>query len=143
VEDLLPLQEYLIQFTEANMLEKRGDIFIEGIDVIIRRDLDKHGALLEKNQLDIQALQRARSNEIDRKRFYGDQKGKRKYRDDAMDIAIKQMNTNIAGLSVKIKQAEDMKVENTIIVDALSKQLKDYDLGIREMAKRKINGNSN
>lgn len=121
----------------------RGDTFVEGIDVIIKRDLEKHKALLENNILGIQSLQAARSNEIARKRFYGEQKGKRRYRDDEMDKAIGQMNKNIAHLSIRIKLTEDMRAENVVIVDTLTKQLEDYNLKVREIARYKSNGNGN
>ena len=119
------------------MTTERGDIFVEGIDVIIRRDLEKHKALLEQNNLDIQSFQQARSSEISRKRFYGEQKGKRNYRDADMDIAIEQMNKNIGHLSIRIKVAEDLRKHNTVIVDTLTQQLKEYDIDIRAMARRR------
>ena len=122
---------------EANMLTERGDIFVEGIDTIIRRDLEKHKSLLEMNNLNIQALQGTRSSEIARKQFYGEQKGKRKYRDEDMDIAIGQMNKNIVQLSIRIKLTEDMRKENTHIIDTLTQQLEDYNKGLKAMAIRK------
>ena len=125
------------------MLDKRGDIFIEGLDVIIRRDLNKHKSLLEVNILNIHSLQATRASEIDRKRFYGEQKGKRRYRDDEMDKAIEQMNKNIAHLSIKIKFTKDQRDQNTIIVDTLTEQLNGYELGLRAMARRKINKDAN
>lgn len=115
----------------------RGDVFVEGIDVIIKRDLEKHTSLLEHNILDIQAFQGARSSEIAKKQFYGEQKGKRKYRDADMDIAIEQMNTNINHLSKQITFTEDQKKFNTNIVDTLTKQLEDYNIGIRKMLRHK------
>ena len=118
------------------MVIQRGDTFIEGIDVIIRRDLDKHKALLEVNELSIQSLQAARSAEIRRKQFYGEQKGKRRYRDKDMDIAIEQMNKNIGHLSIRIKLTEDLREHNTHIVDTLTEQLENYNIMIRELASR-------
>ena len=128
---------------EVNMEIQRGDIFIEGIDIIIRRDLEKHKALLEKDIMGIESLQVARSNEIRRKQFYGEQKGKRRYKDNAMNTAIEQMNKNIGHLSMRIKFTEDMKKQNTLIVDTLTEQLKEYDTMLRTIAKRNINGDSN
>ena len=126
--------ESLTLFMVVNMIE-RGDIFVEGIDVIIRRDLDKHKAILEMNVMDIQAFQKSRSSEIE--------KGKRRYRDDAMDEAIEQMNKNIGHLSIRIKFAEELRDQNTIIVDTLTKQLEDYNKGIRALASYKLNNNGN
>ena len=109
------------------MVAKRGDTFIEGIDVIIKRDLDKHQSLLDKNNMDIQSLTFARQGEIDRKRFYNEQKGKRKYKDDAMDKAISQMVVNIAHLSNQIFKTKEHRVQNAHIVDTLTAQLADYN----------------
>lgn len=115
---------------------KRGDVFVKGIDVIIRRDLDKHKDLLDRDNLNIQAFHEARSTEINRKRFYGEQKGKRNYDDEAMDKAIEQMNENIKNLSIKIALCEESKKTNTQIVDTLSNQLVEYEKGIKELASR-------
>jgi hypothetical protein len=104
----------------------RGDILIEGIDVIIKRDLDKHKSLLEKNNMDIQAFETARTGEIGRKRYYNNQKGKRNYDDDAMDKAIEQMAINIAHLSDRIKITKELRKQNTQIVDTLTPQLAQY-----------------
>ncbi len=98
----------------------RGDIFIEGLDVIIRRDLEKHTALLEQNNINIQTFRVAQSSEIQKKRFYGEQKGQRKYRDSDMDKAIFQMSTNIKHISNRIKITVQLKKENTVIVDTLT-----------------------
>jgi len=130
------LLEFLILFMEANHF-KRGDIFIEGIDVLIKRDLEKHQSLLEKNNLDIQALEYARTNEIGRKKFYNTQKGKKNYDDDAMDSAIQQMVINIRHISDRITIAKQMRAQNTQIVDTLSDQLKNYYIGLA--AKSKMN----
>ena len=114
-------------------MDHRGAIVIEGIDIIIKRDLDKHKALLEKNIIDIQAMNRARGSEIGRKRFYGEQKGKRRYQDDAMDAAIIQMSINITGYSRKILATEELKKFNTNIVDTLTQQLKDYNINLKKL----------
>ncbi len=115
------------------MEAKRGDTFIEGIDVIIRRSLEKHTDLLETNVRNIEAFQSARSSEIGRKRFYRDQKGKRKYKDDAMDKAIAQMNTNITHLSDRISVTQGLKKENTHYVDTLTEQLKKYYIDLKKV----------
>lgn len=115
---------------------KRGTTFIEGIDVIIRRDLDKHKSLLDKNNLDIQSFQQARSGEIGRKRFYTDQKGKKKYDDDAMDKAIEQMSRNINHLSGRISVTRQLKEQNTLIVDTLSEQLKQYNIDLSNIKRQ-------
>ena len=60
-----------------------------------------------------------------------------------MDKAIAQMNKNIAHLSIRIKVIEDIRKQNTVIVDTLTGQLEDYNIGIRALAKRKMNGNGN
>ena len=127
------------------MVAKRGDTFVEGIDVIIRRDLDKHKDLLNMNNLNLQAFAAARDNEIGRKRFYGEQKGKRKYRDEDMDKAIRQMNTNIGKFERDIRLTKDQKEMNTRIVDTLTQQLKDYDVGYKQLVEqlRKENLNAN
>lgn len=104
----------------------RGDIFIEGIDVIIERDLNKHKSLLEKNNMDIQAMEHAISSEIQRKKYYNKQKGKRNYNDEAMDTAMEQMRVNISHLGNKLKVTKELRIQNTQIVDTLTPQLAQY-----------------
>jgi len=112
-------------------MEARGTVFIEGIDVIIRRDLDKHKSLLNRNNMDILAFESAVGTEINRKRFYKKQKGKRNYNDEAMDIAITQMTVNITQLSNRVKIAKELRIQNTHIVDTLTKQLDEYYIDLR------------
>tara|TARA_R110000772_G_C13310328_1_gene440486 strand:+ start:3388 stop:3738 length:351 start_codon:yes stop_codon:yes gene_type:complete len=108
------------------MVAKRGTVVVEGLDVIIKRDLDKHKFLLNKNNLDLQAIETARSHEISRKKFYTTQKGKRNYNDEAMEKAIAQMNDNIGLYSIQVKSIKESRTFNTNIVDTLTKQLEDY-----------------
>ena len=114
---------------------KRGDTFIEGIDVIIRRDLDKHKSLLERDNMNILAFEEARNSEIQRKRFYVGQKGKRNFNDEAMDTAITQMRVNIEHLSGRIKITKELRAQNTQIVDTLTKQLDEYYKMLKEVVK--------
>ncbi len=114
---------------EAN----RGDIVIEGLDLIIIRDLDKHKALLERNIIELQAISAARSTEIERKKFYKTQIGERNYNDKAMAIAIGQMSVNITKYSSTIAGLQDAKAFNTNIVDTLTKQLAEYYVNIRKL----------
>ena len=108
------------------MEAKRGTVFVEGINVIIKRDLDKHKSLLERDILNINHFQETRNSEIQRKKFYAEQKGKRNYDDAKMDEAILQMNKNIAHLSARIDITRKLKEQNTLIVDTLTKQLEQY-----------------
>lgn len=121
---------------------KRGDVFVEGIDIIIKRDLEKHIELLNNNNLDIQAFEVAVASEIGRKRSYGKQKkvtknGKLRYDPVAMDKAIVQMNVNIRHLSDRIKITKELRQHNTIIVDTLTAQLNDYNNGLRLLSKHR------
>jgi hypothetical protein len=112
-------------------MEARGTIFIEGIDVIIRRDLDKHKSLLEKNNMDIQAFENAINSEIQRKKFYVKQKGQKKYDDTAMDVAIEQMRINITHLGDRLKITKELRRQNTQIVDTLTPQLVQYYVDLK------------
>jgi len=104
----------------------RGEILIEGIDVIIRRDLDKHKSLLERDNLNIQAFENSIASEIQRKKYYVKNKGQRNYSDDAMDKAIEQMRINITHLGDRLKITKQLRIQNTQIVDTLTVQLDEY-----------------
>lgn len=109
--------------------ERRKDpeIFIEGIDVVIKLDLGKHKEMLAQAQVERVSFQEARDHESKRKRHYYRQIGEGKYNDDALLAAVKDIRINIRHLSDKVKLSNDKIDHETLIVDTLTAQLKDYN----------------
>jgi hypothetical protein len=109
--------------------ERRKDpeIFIEGIDVVIKLDLGKHKEILARTQTEKVSFQEARDHESARKRHYYRQIGQGKYDDDALLRSVKDIRINIRHLSDKVKLSDDKIEHETLIVDTLTAQLKDYD----------------
>lgn len=109
--------------------ERRKDpeIFIEGIDVVIKLDLGKHKEILAQTQVEKVSFQEARDHESKRKRHYYRQIGQGKYNDDALFAAVKDIRINIRHLSDKVKLSDDKIEHETLIVDTLTAQLKEYD----------------
>ena len=58
-----------------------------------------------------------------------------------MDIAIKQMNTNIGKFERDIKFTKEQKEMNTRIVDTLTEQLKEYEVAQKDYIKHLQNAN--
>ena len=103
------------------------EIFIKGIDVVIKLDLGKHKELLARTQLELQAFNEAVVHESGRKRHYYRQIGKGKYNDEALQNSIKDIRINIRHLSDKVKLSKEKVEHHTLIVDTLTAQLKEYN----------------
>ena len=109
--------------------ERRKDpeVFIEGIDVVIKLDLAKHKEMLAQAQIERAPFEEAREHESARKRHYYRQIGQGKYDDGALLRSVKDIRVNIRHLSDKVKLSDDKIDHVTLIVDTLTTQLKDYD----------------
>jgi len=103
------------------------EIFLEGIDVVIRLDLGKHKELLVQTQAELVAFREARDHESARKRHYFRLIGGGKYNDDSLRRSVEDIRTNIRHLSDKVKLSEEKIDHHTLIVDTLTEQLQDYD----------------
>lgn len=103
------------------------EVFIEGIDKVIRLDLGKHKEMLAQAQIEIVAFRESVEHESARKRHYYRQVGKGKYNDEALLNSVKDMRINIRHLSDKVKLSQDKIDHETLIVDTLTAQLKEYD----------------
>ena len=103
------------------------EIFIEGIDEVIKLDLGKHKELLVQTQAELVSFREARDHESARKRHYYRLIGKGKYNDDALRKSVGDIRLNIRHLSDKAKLAQDKIEHHTLIVDTLTEQLEDYN----------------
>lgn len=103
------------------------EVFIEGIDVVIKLDLGKHKELLAQTQTELTSFREARDHESARKRYYYRLVGGEKYDDESLLRSVKDIRINIRHLSDKAKLAEDKIEHHRLIVDTLTEQLKDYD----------------
>ena len=117
------------------------EVFIEGVDVIIRLDLGKHKELLAQTQTELLAFREAAAHEIKRKKHYYRLIGGGKYDDDALRSSVKDIRINIQHLTNKAKLAEDKIEHYTLIVDTLTEQLKRYNT-VAAAVKRSLNGNA-
>jgi chromosome segregation ATPase len=106
---------------------KDPEIFIEGIDVVIRRDLDKHKALLVQTTTELESFREAAAHESARKRHYYRQIGKGKFNDDALRRSVKDIRVNIRHLTDKAVMAEERIEHHKTIIDTLTEQLREYD----------------
>ena len=103
------------------------EIFIEGIDVVIRLDLGKHKELLAQTQIELLSFREARDHESAIKRHYYRLIGGGKYNDTALMRSVKDIRVNVRQLADKAKLAEDKIEHHKLIVDTLTTQLKEYD----------------
>jgi hypothetical protein len=110
----------------SNKRRLEPEIFIEGIDVVIKLDLGKHKELLAQTQTELMSFREAQDHESARKRHYYRLVGSGKYNDESLLRSVKDIRINIRHLSDKAKLAEDKIKHHKLIVDTLTDQLKDY-----------------
>ena len=103
------------------------EIFIEGIDKVIKLDLGKHKEMLAQAQVDLESFNIAVAHESGRKRHYYRLIGGGKFNDDSLRSAVKDIRINIRHLSDKAKLARDKIEHETLIVDTLTAQLNEYN----------------
>ena len=103
------------------------EVFIEGIDVVIKLDLGKHKELLAQTQTELLSFKEAVAHEGARKRHYYRLIGGGKYNDDALRSSVKDIRINMRQLSDKAKLAQDKIDHHTLIVDTLTGQLSEYN----------------
>ena len=108
--------ELRTQFMEAN-------IVIKGIEVVIKRDLEKHKTLLERSAIEMLSFKEAVSHEIKKKKHYKSLLGEGKYNDDSLVKSMDMIAINIRHLSDKVKLSQDSIDHHRLIVDTLTKQL--------------------
>lgn len=107
--------------------EKDPEIFIEGIDKVIKLDLGKHKVLLARTRVELEAFNVATAHESGRKRHYFRLIGGGKYDDDSLRRSVKDIRINIRHLADKAKLATEKIAHHTLIVDTLTAQLAEYN----------------
>ena len=117
------------------MAHKDPEIVFEGMEIIIKRDLEKHKVLLITSNQELLAFRNARSHEIKRKKYYKSLIGGEKYNDDSLRRSMDDIAINIRHLSDKVKLSEDAIKHHTLIVDTLTEQLENQNRGLDALAK--------
>lgn len=115
-------------------------VVIEGLDVILKRDIEEHQGHLERSKLEKQKFVEARSHEIKRKRNWRGHIGGGKFDDEALEVALAQMVQNIAMWSDKVKLSDDAIAHHTHIVDTLSAQLEEHNATLAAIVANRDNG---
>jgi hypothetical protein len=102
---------------------KEPVVIIDGLEVIIKRDLEKHKLLLIRSKADLDAFRLALSHQIKKKKHYVFQVGGGKYSDAALWESIAMIGVDIRHISDKAKLAEEALAHHSLIVDTLTAQL--------------------
>lgn len=103
------------------------EVFVEGMDVIIKLDLGKHQELLAQTTVEKAAFVEAVDHESARKRHYYRLIGGGKFNDDSLRRSVEDIRINIRHLSDKVKLSQDKIEHHTLIVDTLAAQLEKYN----------------
>lgn len=109
-----------------SMARKDPEIFIKGMDKIIKRDLEKHKGLLARSKLELDSYKLSRSQLIKRKKHYVSLINNSKYNDDSLQRSVEMIAIDIKQMSDKVKLSNDAIDHHTLIVDTLTKQLEEY-----------------
>jgi len=111
------------------------EIFLEGIDEVIKKDLGRHRELLARTRIEMASWRQAVKHESAKKRHYYRLIGKGKYDDDSLRNSVADIRINIRHLSDKVEAAELKIAHHTEIIDTLAQQLEDYDRQAERVAK--------
>jgi len=134
------------EFIERKDMGAEPIMVVEGMEDVIKLDLEKHKDLLDRTKHELQAYTGARAHEIKKKKHYKSLIGGGKYDDEALRRSMDEIGVNITHMSNKVKAAQEKIEHHTLIVDTLSKQLEDQYKGLATLAehrKREIDALSN
>lgn len=104
-------------------MEVNRNIVIEGLEDVIKKDLEKHKLILEQTKSELDTYNQSVSHLVKRKKNYSGLKGGGKYNDKALTKSIAMIQIDITAISNKAKLARE-KIEHTkVIVDTLTVNL--------------------
>jgi len=109
------------------------EIVIEGMEDIIKMDLDKHKGLLVQTKLDLAAFREAKGHESRKRIHYKNLVKDGKYNKAAMERAIEQCVINIRHLGDKAKLAQEKIQHHDMIVAELEVGLANQMLGLKHL----------
>lgn len=124
----------------------RGQLVIEGMDVIIKRELDRHKMIISTLNKQIEVLKEQIDHLKQKKVAWANMIGQRRFNAEAMQKAIKgmedQITNNSNDLAIKRQQlAYSMKQ-----VTMYDEQMQNYYKGLADLAqarKEELDGDSN
>ena len=108
-----------------SMVAKEPVVVIAGLENLIKRDLEKHKALLVQSRTTLNAFKVAVSHQIKMKKHYKSLIGGGKFDGASLRRSMVMFGVNIRHLSDKVKFAEEAIVHHSLIVDTLTLQLAD------------------
>lgn len=112
-------------------------IVVEGIEDIIKRDLDEAKAVVVSAELELASFRQARSHVIKRKKHYRTLIGGGKYDDESLRTAMDGMAIDIRHLSDKEKLHREKIAHYTGIIDTLTDQLANQHIGLRALERQR------
>jgi len=95
--------------------------------LVLKRDLGKHKALLERRTIEKQAFVKSRSLLIQRKKHYKSLIGGERYDDESLKKSTEMIGIDIVAMSNNIKLAQDAVDHHKMIVDDLTFKLTAYN----------------
>ena len=123
-------QESKIRSMEAN----QPIVVIDGLEDVIKRDLEKHKSLLVKSKTELDAFKTALSHQVKKKKYYGSLIGSGRYSDEALKSSMTTIAVDIRHMSDKVKLSQEAIEHHTLIVDTLTKQLEEQYKGLKALA---------
>ena len=115
--------ELRIQSTVA----KKPVVIIDGLEKVIKKDLEKHKILLTRSKLDLIAFREAVAYQVKKKRHYKSLVGGGKFNDAALQGSMAMIGIDLRHMSDRVKLAEEAIVHHSLTVDTLTVQLADQN----------------
>ena len=110
------------------------NVVIEGLETIIKRDLEEHKMLLARTTTELHSYREGRASEIKRKKHYASLVGGGVYNDDSLRRSMDDIAINIRHMSDKAEAAEAKITHHKLIVDTLAQQLVDQNKALDMLA---------
>lgn len=119
------------EYRILSMDRKDPQIVVEGMEVVLERDLTKHQKAVQQAELELGEYRAARILERNKKSHYESLLGGGKFNDTALKNGIAQIDINIRQLSDKIKLSSEKIEHHTEIVRRLQEELKQQYAGLK------------
>ena len=128
--------ELRIQSTVA----KEPVIVIDGLEKVIKKDLEKHKVLLYQSKMDLVAFKESVSYHVKKKKYYKSLVGGGKFNDAALQKSMTMIGVDLRHMSDKVKLAEEAIAHHSLIVDTLTAQLADQNKKLKVLAEYREKG---
>ena len=109
-------------------------VVIDGLEKVIKKDLEKHKVLLTRSKLDLITFREAVAYQVKKKKHYKSLVGGGKFNDAALQGTMTTIGIDLRHMGDRVKLAEEAIAHHSLIVDTLTVQLADQNKKLKILA---------